>query len=171
MEIKDTSYYKIEYRSKERIESISLKGSWDNWAQPVSMHHCEDGDIYYGFAPLSPGLDKITFKFIINGTWLTAPQYSTEIDGVGNTNNIVCIKRLSSKSPFPYMRVSFRQVNVVHGLDGLLREDARQSEHASDAAKTSGALLRDGQTDIVTPEIDHGKSKLVLSNYLYEIGL
>ena len=69
---------------------VTLAGSFNNWDQTQTI--CgKAGDEWVCRINLAPG--KYTYKFIVDGNWMTDPANSiSEDDGRGNTNSVVVVK-------------------------------------------------------------------------------
>jgi hypothetical protein len=69
---------------------VALAGSFNNWNQSQTL--CgKAGDEWVCRINLAPG--KYTYKFIVDGNWMTDPANPvSEDDGRGNTNSVLVVK-------------------------------------------------------------------------------
>jgi CubicO group peptidase (beta-lactamase class C family) len=69
---------------------VSLAGSFNNW-NPSQTLFAREGNEWVSRIDLAPG--KHTYKFIVDGVWMTDPGNPlTEDDGNGNTNSVLTLK-------------------------------------------------------------------------------
>ncbi len=69
---------------------VALAGSFNNWNQSQTLL-AREGDQWVSRIDLAPG--KYTYKFIVDGQWMTDPANpDTEDDGNGNTNSVLVVK-------------------------------------------------------------------------------
>ncbi|HEX8492743.1 MAG TPA: serine hydrolase [Pyrinomonadaceae bacterium] len=69
---------------------VVLAGSFNNWSQSQTLF-AREGDEWVSRIDLAPG--KHTYKFIVDGEWMTDPgNPDTEDDGSGNTNSVLILK-------------------------------------------------------------------------------
>jgi len=66
-------------------EDVILTGTFDQWSR--SMHLVRGPSGFEGTVRVPWG-QKVAYKFIVDGRWMTTDQALTEPDGAGNTNNI-----------------------------------------------------------------------------------
>jgi len=77
--------FKLKGYASARI--VTLAGSFNNWHQSRVLFE-RDGDEWVCRIDLSPGTH--TYKFVVDGTWITDPANpKTEADEFGNTNSVV----------------------------------------------------------------------------------
>ena len=50
----------------------------------------EDGGTFSGWVDIPAG--KHQFKFITDGSWITSEEFDRELDGAGNTNNVLEVR-------------------------------------------------------------------------------
>ena len=50
----------------------------------------EDGGTFSGWVDIPAG--KHQFKFITDGSWITSDEFDRELDGAGNTNNVLEVR-------------------------------------------------------------------------------
>ncbi|MBD0327488.1 MAG: serine hydrolase, partial [Pyrinomonadaceae bacterium] len=69
---------------------VVLAGSFNNWNQSQTLF-AREGNEWVARVDLAPG--KHTYKFIVDGVWMTDPgNPETEDDGNGNTNSVLIVK-------------------------------------------------------------------------------
>ncbi|KAK4054412.1 mannose-1-phosphate guanyltransferase [Microbotryomycetes sp. JL201] len=66
--------------------SVIVTGSFDDWKSTVHLTKDVDGRLTAKL-PINYG-EKITYKYVVDGTWQHNPLEPTETDGSGNTNNV-----------------------------------------------------------------------------------
>jgi CubicO group peptidase (beta-lactamase class C family) len=74
----------------ENAQIVALAGSFNNWSQSQTLF-AREGNEWVSRVDLAPG--KYTYKFIVDGQWMTDPgNPETEDDGSGNTNSVLVLK-------------------------------------------------------------------------------
>ncbi|KAF9415390.1 hypothetical protein BGZ94_000111 [Podila epigama] len=66
--------------------SVKVTGTFDNWQASTELQ--QKGDIFEASVVLDR-TKTITFKFVVDGHWVCAPDLETEFDHSGNQNNIL----------------------------------------------------------------------------------
>ncbi|KAL8755346.1 MAG: hypothetical protein Q9199_003696 [Rusavskia elegans] len=74
---------------------VYVTGIFDDWAKSVKLDKEEDGFAKRVELPLG---QKISYKFVVDGTWCTSAEEPQETDQDGNINNILTSDRISSPS-------------------------------------------------------------------------
>lgn len=73
---------------------VQIAGDWNTW-QPVNMSRSDDEQCWISVVDLQP-VQHVTFKFIIDGVWKTAPGYQLVDNGLGDENNSLYIPAVSN---------------------------------------------------------------------------
>ena len=61
--------------------------------------------------PQPADLDKIVFKFVVDGEWLVSPDFPSEVDAEGNLNNVYTYP--AEGKAFFHMMLSWRFANNI----------------------------------------------------------
>ncbi|KAG1820546.1 carbohydrate-binding module family 48 protein, partial [Suillus subaureus] len=65
---------------------VILTGSFDHWS--CTMHLPKGTSGFVGNVRV-PWNEKVPYKFIVDGKWVTRNDRPTELDGAGNLNNVL----------------------------------------------------------------------------------
>ncbi|KAG7825275.1 hypothetical protein KL909_001567 [Ogataea angusta] len=76
-------------------KSVILTGSFDNWSQSLPLIKQRDGSFSLSF-PFPNDTEKVAFKFVVDGKWITSEDYKVETDELGNKNNVLYAKDVVS---------------------------------------------------------------------------
>ncbi|KFY96134.1 hypothetical protein V498_02875 [Pseudogymnoascus sp. VKM F-4517 (FW-2822)] len=90
-----TFVFKWEHPASEVI----VTGTFDNWAQTEKLHR--KGDIFEKEVTLPSAADKIYYKFLVDGNWVTDHTAPQEKDNLGNLNNYLTTDRIKTSSHTP----------------------------------------------------------------------
>ncbi|KAI4229154.1 MAG: hypothetical protein L6R36_001111 [Xanthoria steineri] len=74
---------------------VYVTGTFDDWAGSVKLD--KEGEGFAKRVELPLG-QKISYKFVVDGTWCTSAEEPQETDQDGNVNNILTSDRISSRS-------------------------------------------------------------------------
>ncbi|HKP86525.1 MAG TPA: DUF3471 domain-containing protein [Blastocatellia bacterium] len=86
--IKGNTTFKLKGHADARI--VALAGSFNNWNQSKLLF-AREGDEWVCRIDLLPG--KYTYKFVVDGIWMTDPgNPAEEDDGSGNINSVLIVK-------------------------------------------------------------------------------
>ncbi|KAK6507159.1 hypothetical protein TWF481_005607 [Arthrobotrys musiformis] len=77
------------FKWTEPAEEVFVTGSFDNWAKPEQLTKTADGT-HLGVVTVP--IEKITYKYIVNGTWTIDPKQRVEKDDSGNDNNYLLVE-------------------------------------------------------------------------------
>ncbi|ODQ50327.1 hypothetical protein SAICODRAFT_38323, partial [Saitoella complicata NRRL Y-17804] len=71
---------------------VYVTGTFDNWSRstrlsPTPSSATQKKTSYSAEVEL-PSTEKILYKFVVDGQWVTSPLAATETDGEGNVNNV-----------------------------------------------------------------------------------
>lgn len=74
-------------------QEVRVMGSWDDWSTGVELSPSSIPDQVFtkfeGVLRLRPG--KHFLKFLVDGEWRPAPDWDTEVDAMGEYNNVVTV--------------------------------------------------------------------------------
>ncbi|OBT69118.1 hypothetical protein VE03_01876 [Pseudogymnoascus sp. 23342-1-I1] len=90
-----TFVFKWEHPASEVI----VTGTFDNWAQTEKLH--KKGDIFEKEVTLPSAADKIYYKFLVDGNWVTDHTAPQEKDNLGNLNNYLTTDRIKKHTHAP----------------------------------------------------------------------
>ncbi|KFY60803.1 hypothetical protein V497_03360 [Pseudogymnoascus sp. VKM F-4516 (FW-969)] len=90
-----TFVFKWEHPASEVI----VTGTFDNWAQTEKLH--KKGDIFEKEVTLPSAADKIYYKFLVDGNWVTDHTAPQENDNLGNLNNYLTTDRIKKHAHTP----------------------------------------------------------------------
>ena len=86
--VKGNTTFRLKGYLQARV--VALAGTFNNWNQSQLLF-AKEGDEWVCRIDLAPG--KYTYKFIIDGNWITDPANpATEDDGTGNTNSVLMVE-------------------------------------------------------------------------------
>ncbi|KFY74284.1 hypothetical protein V499_05676 [Pseudogymnoascus sp. VKM F-103] len=90
-----TFVFKWEHPASEVI----VTGTFDNWAQTEKLH--KKGDIFEKEVTLPSAAEKIYYKFLVDGNWVTDHTAPQEKDNLGNLNNYLTTDRIKTHTHTP----------------------------------------------------------------------
>ncbi|KIY72974.1 carbohydrate-binding module family 48 protein [Cylindrobasidium torrendii FP15055 ss-10] len=64
---------------------VVVTGTFDQWSSSLPLSR--EGGVFRATTTL-PWAEKILYKFVVDGNWVTSPQAPTENDNSGNVNNV-----------------------------------------------------------------------------------
>jgi hypothetical protein len=70
--------------------AVEITGSFAGWARKHPLTLAPGGGCFEAALSLLPGTYQ--FKFVVDGTWTTAPSVQVADDGTGNMNNIIVVQ-------------------------------------------------------------------------------
>ncbi|KAF3932108.1 Zonadhesin [Dactylellina cionopaga] len=73
-------------------EEVFVTGSFDNWTKSAKLVKAADGT---HLDSVEVPLDKVTYKFVVDGTWTVDPKQRVEKDASGNDNNYLTLEDIS----------------------------------------------------------------------------
>ncbi|EJF63021.1 hypothetical protein DICSQDRAFT_39401, partial [Dichomitus squalens LYAD-421 SS1] len=65
---------------------VIVTGSFDNWSSTRHLTRTNSGS-FEGTVQIPWG-EKVQYKYIVDGRWTTTDDRPTELDSVGNLNNV-----------------------------------------------------------------------------------
>ncbi|KAK6332620.1 hypothetical protein TWF730_004280 [Orbilia blumenaviensis] len=78
--------------SEPGAEEVFVTGSFDNWTKTEKLTKVADGS-HVGVVTVP--IEKITYKYVVDGTWTTDPKQRVEKDASGNDNNYLLIEDIN----------------------------------------------------------------------------
>ncbi|KIY45915.1 carbohydrate-binding module family 48 protein, partial [Fistulina hepatica ATCC 64428] len=72
-------------RPHSEPNEVIVTGSFDQWTSSLRLVRTDRG---FKGKTQAPWGQKITYKFVVDGQWLTSPDQPTEYDNMGNLNNV-----------------------------------------------------------------------------------
>lgn len=80
---------------------VAIRGSWDNWKQEIMLKKVKNNFSgfmeFYVTLKIAPG--DYEFKFIVDGHWVTNPNYPTIKSSDGNENNLLFVSSYPNYQP------------------------------------------------------------------------
>ncbi|KAK6514355.1 hypothetical protein TWF506_008751 [Arthrobotrys conoides] len=77
------------FKWSEPAEEVYVTGSFDNWTKSEKLTKTADGS-HVGVVTVP--IEKITYKYVVDGTWTTDPKQRIEPDASGNDNNYLLVE-------------------------------------------------------------------------------
>lgn len=74
-----------------------MTGTFDNWSKSEKL--IKTGDVFEKDVTLSSASEKIYYKFVVDGNWVTDPTAPQENDDKGNLNNVLTTDRIVKHTP------------------------------------------------------------------------
>lgn len=116
------------YRGAGDVSTVSLVGSWDEWKEQMAMKRDEaDTSKWEVTMDLNPG--HFTFKFVVDGSWMTLAEYPAEADGFGGENNVVDVVIPTTNEEAPDKETS-------ETVETEEEEEEEEEEDGGNAGKT-----------------------------------
>lgn len=131
----NTSLFTFEWPS-QAVNSVYVTGTFDNWSKSTKLVQNKDGS--YSVTIEVPK-EKIMFKYVVDGTWLTTSKFKTEKDSTGIENNVIYPEDLSqyndellstineNSSSFDVLSPEFRSSNDPHNYGVSYKSDTESS--------------------------------------------
>ncbi|KAK6513475.1 hypothetical protein TWF281_005099 [Arthrobotrys megalospora] len=80
------------FKWTEPAEEVYVTGSFDNWTKSEKLTKTADGS-HVGVVTVP--VEKITYKYVVDGTWTTDPKQRVEKDASGNDNNYLLVEDIN----------------------------------------------------------------------------
>ncbi|KFZ15787.1 hypothetical protein V501_02552 [Pseudogymnoascus sp. VKM F-4519 (FW-2642)] len=121
-----TFVFKWEHPASEVI----VTGTFDNWAQTEKLH--KKGDIFEKEVTLPSAAEKIYYKFLVDGNWVTDHTAPQEKDSLGNLNNYLTTDRIKTHTHTPAAAALMSGV-TPNSTTAALAKDVPKENGASSA--------------------------------------
>ncbi|CAI7655626.1 unnamed protein product [Penicillium glandicola] len=76
-------------------DKVFVTGTFDDWGKTVELDRV--GDIFIKEVTISP-IQKVHYKFVVDGIWTTDPNVREEDDGHNNLNNVLLPEEIKDRS-------------------------------------------------------------------------
>ncbi|BGP20740.1 hypothetical protein JCM10213_001015 [Rhodosporidiobolus nylandii] len=87
-----SALYEHTFEWQGEAQSIVCTGSFDSWSASLPLEHI-GGPVFRASTRLKWG-EKVVYKFIVDGNWVTSPLAPREWDSGGNENNVFQVPHL-----------------------------------------------------------------------------
>ncbi|KAI7939504.1 hypothetical protein MJO29_014240 [Puccinia striiformis f. sp. tritici] len=128
-------------------ERVSIKGSFDQWQSPLELQKLPTGKFS---APVELEFgSKVSYKYVIDGTWRHNPNEPIETDSSGNVNNIFHVpQHPSSVNPEVETAQTFPNPVPTMSSEALAQDSLSEGSTDVDLSKTAAPQ---GSTEPSTP--------------------
>ncbi|KAH9943015.1 uncharacterized protein BXZ73DRAFT_97081 [Epithele typhae] len=79
--------------------NVIVTGSFDSWSRSHYLSRSPSG--YFKGSVQIPWGEKVTYKYIVDGRWTTTDDQPTELDPMGNLNNVMRAPAAPAPAPAP----------------------------------------------------------------------
>ncbi|KAH3667813.1 hypothetical protein WICMUC_005213 [Wickerhamomyces mucosus] len=111
--------------ANDRASSVYVTGTFDNWSQNTRLYKNSNNHNYSTTIEIDPN-EKLIFKFIVDGKWLTTSNFKTEKDSVGIENNVLYPEELR-KFCNDKFSLPISNDNIPNDVTGGLQYDTESS--------------------------------------------
>lgn len=126
-----TFVFKWEHPAQE----VYVTGTFDDWSKSEKLEKV--GDIFVKDVTLPSAAEKIYYKFVVDGNWVTDHTAPQENDASGNLNNVLTTERIVKHTP------------ATAGVMSTVTPSATTAELAKDVPLESNAPLEHtGSSDL-----------------------
>ncbi|KAB8301162.1 hypothetical protein EYC80_003059 [Monilinia laxa] len=80
------------FKWEHPAEEVFVTGTFDNWSKSEKLERV--GDVFKKDVQLANAGEKIYYKFVVDGNWVTDHTAPQENDASGNLNNVLTIDRI-----------------------------------------------------------------------------
>ncbi|PMD44274.1 carbohydrate-binding module family 48 protein [Hyaloscypha variabilis F] len=88
-----TFVFKWEHAASE----VYVTGTFDDWSKSEKL--VQTGNVFEKNVTLPSAAEKIYYKFVVDGSWVTDPTAPQENDASGNLNNVLTTDRIVKHTP------------------------------------------------------------------------
>ncbi|KAF7946675.1 hypothetical protein EAE96_009665 [Botrytis aclada] len=85
------------FKWEHPAEEVFVTGTFDNWSKSEKL--VKTGDVFSKDVQLANAGEKIYYKFVVDGNWVTDHTAPQENDASGNLNNVLTTDRIVKHSP------------------------------------------------------------------------
>lgn len=78
-------------------DEVYVTGTFDDWSKSEKL--TKTGDVFEKNVTLSSAEEKIYYKFVVDGNWVTDHTAPLENDASGNQNNVLTVDRIVKHTP------------------------------------------------------------------------
>ncbi|APA12422.1 hypothetical protein sscle_09g071920 [Sclerotinia sclerotiorum 1980 UF-70] len=85
------------FKWEHPAEEVFVTGTFDNWSKSEKL--VKTGDVFQKDVQLANAGEKIYYKFVVDGNWVTDHTAPQENDASGNLNNVLTTDRIVKHTP------------------------------------------------------------------------
>ncbi|KAL3424356.1 hypothetical protein PVAG01_03637 [Phlyctema vagabunda] len=85
------------FKWEHPAQEVFVTGTFDDWSKSEQL--VKTGDVFEKDVTLSSAEEKIYYKFVVDGNWVTDHTAPQETDPSGNLNNVLTIDRITKHTP------------------------------------------------------------------------
>ncbi|TGO85750.1 hypothetical protein BPOR_0367g00020 [Botrytis porri] len=85
------------FKWEHPAEEVYVTGTFDNWSKSEKL--VKTGDVFSKDVQLANAGEKIYYKFVVDGNWVTDHTAPQENDASGNLNNVLTTDRIVKHTP------------------------------------------------------------------------
>ncbi|KAM0129623.1 hypothetical protein ACHAQE_009507 [Botrytis cinerea] len=85
------------FKWEHPAEEVFVTGTFDNWSKSEKL--VKKGDVFSKDVQLANAGEKIYYKFVVDGNWVTDHTAPQENDASGNLNNVLTTERIVKHTP------------------------------------------------------------------------
>jgi len=85
------------FKWEHPADEVYVTGTFDDWAKSEKL--IKAGDVFEKDVTLPSAAEKIYYKFVVDGNWVTDHTAPQENDASGNLNNVLTIDRIIKHTP------------------------------------------------------------------------
>ncbi|ESZ97563.1 carbohydrate-Binding Module family 48 protein [Sclerotinia borealis F-4128] len=85
------------FKWEHPAEEVFVTGTFDNWSKSEKL--VKTGQVFKKDVQLANAREKIYYKFVVDGNWVTDHTAPQENDASGNLNNVLTIDRIVKHTP------------------------------------------------------------------------
>ncbi|TGO52833.1 hypothetical protein BCON_0134g00260 [Botryotinia convoluta] len=124
------------FKWEHPAEEVFVTGTFDNWSKSEKL--VKNGDVFSKDVQLANAGEKIYYKFVVDGNWVTDHTAPQENDASGNLNNVLTTDRIVKHTP------------ATAGIMSGVASTSTTSELAKDVPleKEKSPLAQNGSSDL-----------------------
>ncbi|KAF7940893.1 uncharacterized protein EAE97_007078 [Botrytis byssoidea] len=124
------------FKWEHPAEEVFVTGTFDNWSKSEKL--VKNGDVFSKDVQLANAGEKIYYKFVVDGNWVTDHTAPQENDASGNLNNVLTTDRIVKHTP------------ATAGIMSGVAPTSTTSELAKDVPleKEKSPLAQNGSSDL-----------------------
>ncbi|KAG0652116.1 5 -AMP-activated kinase subunit beta [Hyphodiscus hymeniophilus] len=115
-------------------QEVYVTGTFDDWSKSEKLEKV--GDIFVKDVTLSSAAEKIYYKFVVDGNWVTDHTAPQENDASGNLNNVLTTERIKKHTP------------ATAGIMSTVTSSATTAGLAKDVPLENSTLEHTGTSDL-----------------------
>jgi len=145
------------HRPSGDASDVILTGSFDHWSCSI---HLPKGASGFAQRISVPWNQKVPYKFIVDGRWVTRDDRPTELDGAGNLNNVLFTPSKPTTSTIDYPPIpvvpqvpteSMSSTTALPEAPSLYSETSQQE---ASKVNEDGGITESDSTDVTSAVVD-----------------